>query len=313
MHVSIIIPCYNEETAVGHLYQALKDTAIQLIEHTFEWIFVDDGSKDNTLPLIQKLAQQDERIRYLSFSRNFGKESAMLAGLKAVCGEVAIIMDADLQHPPQLIAQMLTKYEEGYDQVIATRTRKGDSRGKTVLSKLYYKLVNRLTDVEMRDGAGDFRLLSKRAIHTLLTLKEYNRFSKGLFSWIGYSKYYLPYENVSRVSGVSKFSLKKLFNYGVQGVMSFNDKPLRLCINVGLFVLSICLVYIIAMVVEFFTKGVSSNGYFTTMTAILLIGGIQLLSIGVLGEYIGKIYYEVKQRPHYVIKESNIKLENKGE
>lgn len=305
MKLSIIIPCFNEEESVSAIYTALN-TEKHILPIETEIIFVDDGSKDKTLDSIKCIANSDSTVRYVSFSRNFGKESAMLAGLHMSTGDAVIIMDADLQHPPTLIKEMVMQWQSGYDQVIATRTRTGDKKGKSLLSKLYYKLVNGLTDVEMRDGAGDFRLLSRQVVDTLLAMPEYNRFSKGLFSWVGYSKYYLPYENVQRTVGESKFSIKKLFNYGIQGVLSFNDKPLRLCINLGLLILSVCLVYIIAMVIEFFTKGVSSSGYFTTMTAILLIGGVQLLSIGVLGEYIGKIYYEVKKRPHYVIKESNI-------
>lgn len=306
MQLSIIIPCFNEEESLFVLYDAVKKVTQALRPIATEIIFVDDGSKDKTLDSIKKIAYDNKLVRYVSFSRNFGKESAMLAGLRVSNGDAVIIMDADLQHPPTIIEQMVEQWQNGYDQVIATRTRTGDKKGKSILSKLYYKLVNGLTDVEMRDGAGDFRLLSRQVVDTLLAMPEYNRFSKGLFSWVGYSKYYLPYENVTRIAGQSKFSIKKLFNYGIQGVLSFNDKPLRLCINLGLMLLSVCLVYIIAMVIEFFTKGVSSSGYFTTMTAILLIGGVQLLSIGVLGEYIGKIYYEVKKRPHYVVKESNV-------
>lgn len=306
MKLSIVIPCFNEEESLSALYDALNNMKRSLSPIEIEMIFVDDGSKDKTLERIKWLAQSDSTVRYVSFSRNFGKESAMLAGMRVSSGDAVIIMDADLQHPPTLIQDMVVQWQNGYDQVIATRTRVGDKKGKSLLSKWYYKLVNGLTDVEMRDGAGDFRLLSRQVVDTLLEMPEYNRFSKGLFSWVGYSKYYLPYENVARVAGQSKFSIKKLFNYGIQGVLSFNDKPLRLCINLGLLLLSVCLVYIIAMAIEFFTKGVSSSGYFTTMTAILLIGGVQLLSIGVLGEYIGKIYYEVKKRPHYVVKESNV-------
>lgn len=309
MKLSIIIPCFNEEESLSVLYDALKKITPSLLPIKTEIIFVDDGSKDNTLKCIKHIANGDIAVRYISFSRNFGKESAMLAGLRVSSGDAVIIMDADLQHPPRLIKKMVEQWQNGYEQVIATRTRTGDKKGKSLLSKWYYKLVNGLTDVEMRDGAGDFRLLSRQVVDTLLAMPEYNRFSKGLFSWVGYSKYYLPYENVARTAGYSKFSIKNLFNYGIQGVLSFNDKPLRLCINLGLFLLSVCLVYIIAMAIEFFTKGVSSSGYFTTMTAILLIGGVQLLSIGVLGEYIGKIYYEVKKRPHYVVKDSNIEKE----
>ncbi|MBF0780799.1 MULTISPECIES: glycosyltransferase family 2 protein [unclassified Granulicatella] len=304
MHLSVLIPCYNEEKVLKTTYQEIIKN---IPKHcTYELLFIDDGSKDKTAEILKTLAHEDCHVKYIIFSRNFGKESSMLAGLSYVTGEAVIIMDADLQHPPQLFEQMITYYKQGYDQVIARRTRTGDKAHKTFLARQYYKVVNKLTDVKMQDGVGDFRLLSRKAIQAILALPEYNRFSKGLFSWIGFKQKIVDYENQERVAGETKWSLKKLLNYGIQGILSFNDKPLRICFQLGLMCISVSFIYILWTFFEILLHGVSVGGYFTTISSILVIGGIQLLSIGVLGEYIGKIYYEVKKRPHFLIDESNI-------
>lgn len=304
LKLSIIIPCYNEEQVIIKTYQ---ETIQYIQQYDYEIILVNDGSTDKTLSLIQTLAKEDKRVKYISFSRNFGKESAMLAGLTYACGDCIIIMDSDLQHPPYLINQMVEYFTRGYDQVIAKRTRKGDNPQKTFLAKIYYKIVNHLTDVEMIDGIGDFRLLSRKAVDSILSLQEYNRFSKGLFSWIGFKQHVIQYENQDRSDGKTKWTIKQLLNYGVQGILSFNDKPLRLCFNIGLFCLAISFIYILWTFIMILKDGVTVGGYFTTIFSILVLGGIQLISIGVIGEYIGKIYYEVKKRPHYLIDETNIK------
>lgn len=305
MKVSIIIPCYNEEQVIEQTYHTLV-THVAALPISYELLFINDGSQDDTLTLLKQFAQDNPAVRYISFSRNFGKESSMLAGLSYATGECVIIMDADLQHPPSLIANMIEKYHEGYDQVIAKRTRTGDQKHKTYLSKLYYRIVNHLTDVNMEDGVGDFRLLSRRAVKSLLSLMEYNRFSKGLFSWIGFNQTVIEYENHQRQAGETKWSIKQLINYGVQGILSFNDKPLRICFQLGLVCMGISFVYILWTFFQILIDGISVGGYFTTISSVLMLGGIQLLSIGVLGEYIGKIYYEVKKRPHYLVSETNI-------
>lgn len=301
--LSIIIPCFNEAEIIKQLY----DTIYTYVKkYQYEIIFINDGSQDNTLKSIQSLTTQDNNIRYISFSRNFGKESAMLAGLTYANGDCVIIMDADLQHPPHLIDEMIFYYQKGYDQVIAKRNRVGDEKYKTLLAKWYYKLVNKWSDVELIDGIGDFRLLSKKAVQSILSLKEYNRFSKGLFSWIGFKQHIIHYENQERKAGKTKWTVKQLLNYGIQGVLSFNDRPLRLCFNIGLTCLMISLLYILWTFLMILKDGITVSGYFTTISSVLILGGIQLISIGVVGEYIGKIYYEVKQRPHYLIDETNI-------
>lgn len=233
MTLSIVVPCYNEEKVLRAFY---SETSLEIHKLTtdYEFVFVNDGSKDDTLNILRDLASSDSSVHYISFSRNFGKEAAMLAGLKYATGDAIVIMDADLQHPPTLIKELLEGYNDGYDQVIAKRTRTGDSPVRSFVSRLYYKVMNKFVDIELVDGIGDFRLLSRRAVDSLLSLSEYNRFSKGLFSWIGYNELIIEYENVLRSDGESKWTFSKLLNYGIDGVISFNNKPLRLSIYLGL-------------------------------------------------------------------------------
>jgi glycosyltransferase involved in cell wall biosynthesis len=303
--LSIVVPCYNEEKVIDACANTIR-RCMSALSWKYEVIFVNDGSKDNTKEKLRNIAQRDTVFKYISFSRNFGKEAAMLAGLEKSTGECVVIMDADLQHPPELIAVMLEKYEEGYDQVIARRNRKGDSKLGTLFAKIYYKFVNKLVDVRMVDGAGDFRLLSRRAVNALLQLKENNRFSKGLFSWIGFNQIYIEYENRERVDGVSKWSFKRLLSYGIDGILSFNNQPLRICIYLGMALVGISIIYLLYLFVRIVVYGIDMPGYFTTVLLITCIGGAQLLSLGVIGEYIGRIYYEVKKRPCYIVEETNI-------
>lgn len=305
MILSIIVPCYNEGESIKYTYQEIKKVLNNInIQH--EIVFINDGSKDNTLQILKNIGQNDKSAKYISFSRNFGKEAGMLAGLEYITGDCAVIMDADLQHPPELIPEMIKYYEEGYDQVIAKRNRKGDNKYRTWATKLYYKLVNKLIDVELVDGVGDFRLLSRKAVDSILAMKEYNRFSKGIFSWIGFKQKTIQYENQLRVAGETKWSFKSLLSYGIDGIISFNDKPLRVCFVIGCSLIMMSLIYIIYLLVQILVSGIDVPGYFTTIASIMIIGGVQLVFIGVLGEYIGKIYYEVKKRPHFIVDESNI-------
>ena len=305
MLLSIIVPCYNEGESIKYTYQEIKKVLNNInIQH--EIVFLNDGSKDNTLQILKNIGQNDKSVKYISFSRNFGKEAGMLAGLEYITGDCVVIMDADLQHPPELIPEMIKYYKEGYDQVIAKRNRKGDNKYRTWATKLYYKLVNKLIDVELVDGVGDFRLLSRKAVDSILAMKEYNRFSKGIFSWIGFKQKTIQYENQSRVAGETKWSFKSLLSYGIDGIISFNDKPLRLWFVIGCSLIMMSLIYIVFLLVQILVSGIDVPGYFTTIASIMIIGGVQLVFIGVLGEYIGKIYYEVKKRPHFIVDESNI-------
>lgn len=285
-----------------------SETSLEIHKLTtdYEFVFVNDGSKDATLNILRDLASVDSSVHYISFSRNFGKEAAMLAGLKYATGDAIVIMDADLQHPPTLIKELLEGYNDGYDQVIAKRTRTGDSPVRSFVSRLYYKVMNKFVDIELVDGIGDFRLLSRRAVDSLLSLSEYNRFSKGLFSWIGYNELIIEYENVLRSDGESKWTFSKLLNYGIDGVISFNNKPLRLSIYLGLLTTILGLLYVITTFVQIILGGVEVPGYFTLISAILFIGGIQLIFLGVIGEYIGRIYYETKRRPHFIVAEKKV-------
>ena len=304
--LSVVIPCYNEEAVVTEMYEELS-SVLEKNKEDFEMIFVDDGSYDKTPKTLQALSKKDDRLKYIFFSRNFGKEAAMLAGLSYACGDYVVIMDADLQHPPELILDMLAKAREGYDQVVAKRDRKGDNPAKSFSSKLYYKLVNSLVDVKLTDGVGDFRLLSRPAVDAVLSLQEYNRFSKGIFSWIGFDEAVVEYKNQARAAGKTKWTFGKLIQYGLDGILSFNNKPLRICLLLGIATFAVSMLYLVYLFVNILINGqVDVPGYFTTIVMVSLFGGIQLISIGIIGEYIGRIYYEVKKRPHYLIKSTNI-------
>jgi glycosyltransferase involved in cell wall biosynthesis len=305
MLLSVVVPCHNEEAVLGQLAEMVF-SAVSTADVDVELVLVDDGSRDRTLALMRDLHRQDKRVRYFSLSRNFGKESAMLAGLAYAGGDAVVIMDADLQHPPRLITQMLELFGEGYDQVIARRTREGDALARTLVSRLYYKLANALVEVDLQDGVGDFRLLSRRAVDALLQMGEYNRFSKGLFSWIGFPTATVDYQNEARQGGTgSKWSTRRLLNYGLDGIMSFNSAPLRLAIYVGITVTALSFLYVAFLVVAVLAWGVAVPGYVTIVAAVLGLGGIQLLFLGVIGEYVGRIYFEAKQRPHFIVADSS--------
>lgn len=311
MKLRVIIPCFNETEVLNQTIrklQAILDQDAQQHHYEYDLLFVDDGSQDDTIHLLQDAAETSSHIKYLSFSRNFGKEAAMMAGFEHSCDCDAVVMiDADLQHPPEMLPQMMAAFREGYDQVIAKRTREGEKATRKWLTRTYYKLINYFVeDIELKDGVGDFRLLSQRAVHSLVNMQEVNRFSKGLFAWIGYNTKVLECENVEREAGESKWSLGSLFNYAIDGLISFNNKPLRTMIYLGLGIFVLSMIYIIYVLIDTLLNGVGVPGYFTTIAAVLFMGSIQLISIGVIGEYIGRIYYEVKRRPHYIIQAANV-------
>lgn len=303
--ISFILPAYNEEENVPRIYEAI-DREVRESKYDYEFIYVDDGSKDRTLERIRELQQKDNHVNYVSFSRNFGKEAAIYAGLQHATGDAVILMDSDLQHPPSLIMDMMKGFEEGYHQVIACRDRRGESMVYRGITNTFYRMMNKLSTVELQNGAGDFRLLSRQAVDALLSLSENNRFSKGLFEWIGLSKKNIYYENVERQFGETKWSVSMLFSYAVDGILSFNTKPLRICLYLGLLTMLSGIAYIAIMLGGIFFKGIDVPGYFTTISAILVLGGLQLMSLGVIGEYIGRIYCEIKRRPHYIVGETNV-------
>jgi glycosyltransferase involved in cell wall biosynthesis len=303
--LSVVVPCFNEEDVVPLLYDEVVRETDRVVED-WELVLVDDGSRDETLAQCRKIAASDPRVVYISLTRNFGKESALLAGLAAATGDAVIIMDADLQHPPQLIPELVEMYKAGHDQVVTRRSRAGDPPLKKLVSRGYYGVVKRLMDVRIEDGTGDFRLLSRRAVTALLSMPEANRFSKGLFSWIGYEGPTVHYVDAVRSAGESKWSMKQLLNYGVDGVIAFNVKPLRMLVWTGLIVLGLSLTYIGAIIIGVIVHGVEAPGYVTLITAVLGLGGLQLVGLGVLGEYVGRIYLEVKRRPHYLVRDTNL-------
>ena len=312
MKLSVVIPFYNEENMIQKMYDELVKEINQITKAEFEIIFINDGSKDRTFERMLAIAAGDSRVKYISFRRNFGKEAGTIAGLEYATGEAVILMDGDLQHPPAMLPQMIEAYEQGYDVVSARRTRTGEKRHRTFLAKHFYKLANKMMDIELMDGVSEFRLFSRKVVNAIISMQEYNRFSKGIFAWIGFNEKVIEYENQVRTVGETKYSLKFSLNYAIQGILSFNDKPLRMCINFGLFCLLISLVYVLWTFIQYLVVPDSLvSGYFTTIFSVVLFGGIQLISIGVLGEYIGKIYYEVKKRPHYLVDQTNITV--KGE
>lgn len=304
MKLSVVVPCYNEGRVLERLIEVLVPE-LEAITEDFEIVLVDDGSRDDTLRLMRSAARQNKQIRYLALSRNFGKEAAMLAGLSQARGDAVAIMDADLQHPPQLLGKMLACLDGEHDQVVARRTRTGDAAVRSFASRMYYRLMNRLVDVRLEDGVGDFRILSRTAVRALLALGEYNRFSKGLFSWIGFDTAVVDYENVVREAGESKWGLRDLFNYGLDGVLSFNTRPLRMAIYFGVFVSVVAFIYALWVLGDALVRGVSAPGYVTLICAIVGFGGVQMIMLGVIGEYLGRIYAETKARPHFLVKESS--------
>ncbi|GGR86852.1 MULTISPECIES: glycosyltransferase family 2 protein [Streptomyces] len=308
MLISIVAPCYNEQDVLARFHEEVQKVAEELLPlgHDMEFVYVDDGSRDRTLAVLKELAAGDARVRYVSFSRNFGKEAALLAGLRHASGDSVIVMDADLQHPPALIKRMVELREQGHDQVIARRTRTGDRLTRTLTARLYYRLVNRLVDVELVDGVGDFRLLSRRVVDAVLDLTEYNRFSKGLFAWVGFPSTTFEYENAVREAGRSSWNLRGLLNYGLDGLLSFNNRPLRAALWLGVALLLCAGAYTAWIVGAALVHGVQTPGYVTIITAVTALAGVQMVMLGVIGEYTGRIYYEVKRRPHFLVKATNV-------
>ena len=306
--ISIVVPMYNEQEALDILYRELKRVTETIPEHEFEYLFVNDGSKDATLDEIKKLAEQDARVRYVSFSRNFGKEAAMYAGLKSASGDYVALMDADLQDPPALLPQMIQMIESGECDNVATRrvNRKGEPLIRSFFAKCFYKVMRKLTHIEIADGARDYRLMSRAMVDSILSVSEYNRFSKGIFAWVGYKTRWLEFENVERAAGETKWSFWKLVRYSFDGIVNFSDTPLRISSYLGLLLTGLSFVAIIIEVIRALVFGDPVAGWPSLVCIITFIGGIQLFCMGIMGQYIAKTYMEVKRRPHYIVKESNI-------
>lgn len=306
MKISVVVPCYNEEESVGLFYKEMSSVA-EKMEYEFEYIFVNDGSKDNTLEILMELSSRDERVKYISFSRNFGKESAIYAGFSKASGDYVVMMDADLQDPPKLLPQMVEYIQQGYDSVATRRvTRKGEPPIRSFFARMFYKIINKISDVDIVDGARDYRLMTKQMKDAIVSMKEYNRFSKGIFGWVGFKTKWLEYENVERVAGETKWNFWKLFLYSLEGIVAFSTAPLVLASMFGIIFCLLAFIMILFIVVRTLAFGDPVAGWPSMVCIIFLIGGIQLLCIGIIGQYLSKTYLETKKRPQYIIKDSNV-------
>ncbi len=307
--IDIIVPCYNEEDVLEMFIVETNKVISQINDYSFNYIFVDDGSRDKTLSILTDFANRYDNVKYISFSKNFGKEAGMYAGLRYSEGDYVIVMDADLQHPPALFPTMLEGITEGYDCCAAMRTdRKGESKIRSMFSRTFYRLSNKLTDVDLVQGAVDYRIMTRQMVNSILSLSENQRFSKGIFAWVGYKTKWIPYENVERPVGVSKWSFWGLFKYALSGITGFSVAPLRMVTGMGALISGFAFVYIIITIIHTLISGIEVPGYVTTLSAVLFLGGILELSIGILGEYIANIYLEVKDRPIFILKNTNIDL-----
>lgn len=305
--ISIIVPSYNEEEAIPLFYKEI-DKVSKDMSVDFEFIFVNDGSKDKTIEIVKELSKKDKRVKYIHFSRNFGKEAAMMAGLEYSSGDYVAIMDADLQDPPALLPEMLRLInEEGYDCVGTRRvTRKGEPPIRSFFARMFYKIINKMSKTEMVDGARDYRLMTRQMVNSILELKEYNRYSKGLFSFVGYNTKWLEYENIERVAGETKWSFWKLFKYAIEGIVAFSTMPLTIAAFIGILFCLISFVMIIVIIAKTLIFGDSTSGWPSLVCIIFFVSGIQLFCLGIMGEYLSKTYLETKKRPIYIVKETNV-------
>ena len=309
--ISILIPCYNEEKSLPLLYEALQKVSAENATYDWEYLFINDGSRDNTLEVLEQLHKQDARCCYVDLSRNYGKEVAMLAGFDYVTGDATVIMDADLQHPPHVIPQMIAKWEEGFDDVYAQRITRGkESWLRKRMSLAYYKLLTKSSRIDVLPNVGDFRLLDKQCIEALRTLREQGRYTKGMYCYIGFRKTYVEFETQERAAGESSMSYRNLVHLALEGIMSYTTAPLRIAAIVGGGVSSIAFVYAIIILIKTLIWGDPVAGYPTLIVVILFLGGVQLLSLGIIGEYLGRVYNESKHRPVYFARTYNGKRVN---
>ncbi len=308
--VSVVVPCYNEEDVLHMFYEEItKVTGEMAKEHPeleFEYLFINDGSKDKTLEIFHELADKDDRVRFISFSRNFGKESGMYAGLKNAKGDYVVVMDADLQHPPSFLPQMYNFVKDGEYDCATTRrvNRKGESKVRSWFAMKFYKIMNKISQTEIVDGAQDFRFMTRQMVDAILEMSEYNRFSKGIFSWVGFKVKYLPYENVERAAGTTSWSFWGLFKYSLEGIMAFSTAPLAIASMLGIISCAIAFILMIVTIVKTIIFGDPVAGYPTTICVIFLLSGLQLFCTGILGQYLAKTYLETKHRPIYIASET---------
>ena len=305
--LSIVVSCYNEELAIPLFYKEVKKMIEKMDYLYFEIVFVDDGSKDKTLEILKKLAKKDKQVKYVSFSRNFGKEAAMYAGLEYSKGDYVTLMDADLQDPPAMLEKMYKYLESGEYDCVATRrvTRKGEPPIRSFFARQFYKIINKLSDIEMVDGARDYRLMRREMVDAIVDMREYNRYSKGLFSFVGFKTKWLEYENVQRVAGETKWSFWKLFIYAIDGITAFSTKPLIMSAILGFLFCLVSFAMIIFIIIKTLVYGDPVNGWPSTACIIFFVSGIQLFCMGIVGQYLSKTYLETKKRPIYIVRDSN--------
>ena len=303
--ITLVVPCRNEQEVIKLFYNEIQKIKKDFVNVVFEIIFVDDGSTDNTLKLMRELAQNDD-VRYISFSRNFGKEAAMYAGLEASTGDYVAIMDVDLQDPPFLLKEMYETLESGKFDSVATRrvTRKGEPVIRSVFARIYYKMINKISKTEIVDGARDYRLMTRKMVNAVLEIKEYNRFSKGIFSWVGFKTKWLEYENTPRVAGETKWSFWKLFLYSLDSIVAFSTLPLSIASIMGILFCIVSFFIIIFIIIRTLAFGDPTSGWPSMVCIMFFIGGVQLLCLGIIGQYLSKTYLEVKKRPIYIVKET---------
>lgn len=304
--ISIIVPCYNEQEALPLFYAEITRVAEQMAPLTFEFVFIDDGSSDGTLSALRSLAAQDKRVRFVSFSRNFGKEAAILAGLEAAEGAYIATMDADLQDPPALLPELYRAVtEEGYDCAATRRTsREGEPPIRSFFARMFYKLINKISDADIVDGARDYRLMRRRMVEAVLSMREYNRFSKGIFGWVGFQTKWVPFTNVERAAGETKWSFWKLFLYSLEGIVAFSTAPLAIASVLGALLCAAAFLFIAVVILKTFLFGDPVSGWPSMMCVILFLGGIQLFCAGISGQYLAKTYLETKKRPVYLVRET---------
>lgn len=312
-HIDIVVPCYNEEEVLP-LFMAEAERVLGTVEgYIFRYIFVDDGSRDGTLKVLRTMAEHSDRVKYLSFSRNFGKEAALYAGLSHSTGDYVVVMDADLQHPPALIPQMIAVLEDGHDCCAAKREhRRGDGFLRSAFSRIFFRLSNKMTHTDLPYGAVDYRMMCRDMVDAVLAVKEEQRFSKGLFSWVGFDTRWIPYEDVDRPAGRTKWNFKGLVKYAFTGILSFSTAPLEWISVSGFFISFFAFVYCIWTVIKTLVLGIDVPGYATLLCVLLLIGGIIELSVGIIGLYLSRVYAEVKRRPMYIVKLTNLKKSQKA-
>ena len=305
--LSVVVPCYNEQEAMKIFYDEIVKVADQMKHDVnFEVIFVDDGSKDNTLKVARELSEKDDRIKYISFSRNFGKESAIYAGLEKAKGDFVATMDVDLQDPPKLLVDMYNSIiNEGYDCVATRRvTRKGEPPIRSFFARCFYAIINKISDTEIVDGARDYRLMTRQMVDSIINLREYNRFSKGIFSWVGFNTKWIAYDNIERSAGKTKCNFWKLFVYALDGITAFSTAPLMIATLAGILFCFLAFIMIIAIIVKTCLYGDSVSGWPSMVCIVLLVGGVQLFCLGIMGQYMSKEYMEIKNRPIYIVKET---------